>query len=142
AHFASSAYCAVRQRAHGRRVITGEASPYYMVYPFAPERLRKDLPQAKLIALLRNPVDRAYSHYQHQVARGRESLSFEEALAAEPRRLDGELEKILADETYTSFAHAHYSYRLRGHYADQLESWFKVFPREQILVLAAESLFA
>jgi hypothetical protein len=142
AHFASSAYCAVRQRASGRRVITGEASPYYLVYPFAPARLRSVLPQAKLIVLLRNPVDRAYSHYQHQVARGRETLTFEEALRAEPQRLEGELEKILADETYTSFAHVHYSYRLRGLYADQLDAWLKVFPREQILVLAAEALFA
>jgi hypothetical protein len=142
AHFVTSAYRAVQSFRTGQKTITGEASPYYLIYPHAPARLRAVLPAAKLIVLLRNPVDRAYSHYQHQVARGRESLSFEDALRAEQKRLDGEYERMMRDEHYTSFAHAHYSYLLRGIYADQLALWFEVFPREQFLVLSAESLFA
>src|SRR6187200_1451927 len=82
-------------RAGGRLV--GEASPSYLFHPLAPERARSLVPDAKLIALVRNPVDRAYSQYQHAVALGREPLSFEDALAAEDERLVGEVERLLAD---------------------------------------------
>src|SRR6266480_7948081 len=72
-------------RARGKLV--GEASPSYLFHPLAPERVAGLVPEAKLIALVRNPVDRAYSHYQHEVALGREPLSFEDAVAAEYERL-------------------------------------------------------
>jgi Sulfotransferase domain len=90
----------------GRRVITGEASPYYLLHPFAPHRASITVPDAKLIALLRNPVDRAYSAYKHRVLTGRESLSFEEALDAEEERTSGELEKMLSDESYHSLTYS------------------------------------
>ena len=87
-------------------LITGEASPYYLFHPRAPQRVAKTLPKAKLIILLRNPVDRAYSQYQHQLRQpGVEPLSFEEAIAYEEKRLAGEEEKILRDEKYDSFNH-------------------------------------
>jgi hypothetical protein len=95
-----------------------------------------------LIVLLRNPVDRAYSHYHHQVTRGRESLSFEQAIEAEPQRLSGELEKIMADEHYLSFNQAHFSYLARGIYVDQLKAWSNLFPPEQLLILNSEAFFA
>jgi len=142
AHFISSMYKSYVKRAHGYELITGEATPYYLFYPHAPERIFQVLPKAKLIALLRNPVDRAYSHYHHQFQRGRETLSFEDAIAAEPERLSGEREKILADESYDSFNHAHYSYLGRGLYVEQLQAWEKWFPREQMLVLESEKFFA
>ena len=66
--------------------------------------MRGLVPEAKLIVLVRNPVDRAFSHYQHEVALGREPLSFEEALEAEDERLRGEEEHMLADPRY--FSHA------------------------------------
>ena len=87
-------------------------------------------------------VDRAYSHYHHQVSRGRETLSFEEAIQAEPQRLSGELAKILEDENYTSFNHVHFSYLSRGIYVDQLKAWQRFFPKEQILILSSEDFFA
>src|SRR5215208_8528317 len=62
-----------------RSSIVGEASPSYLFHPLAPERVAQMLPNARLVALLRNPVDRAFSHYQHEVALGREPLSFEAA---------------------------------------------------------------
>src|SRR5579885_2674785 len=58
--------------------ITGEASPYYLFHPHVPERAAKVVPGAKLIVLLRNPIDRAYSHYYHEVELGHEKLSFEQ----------------------------------------------------------------
>src|SRR5947209_1159841 len=70
-----------------RPAITGEASPYYLFHPFAPERAAQLLPDAKLIVLLRDPVERAWSHYRHEVANGRETMTFPDALAAEPARL-------------------------------------------------------
>lgn len=128
----------VRERS---AAITGEASPSYIFHPAAPLRIRRHLPNVKLIALFRNPVDRAYSHYQHSLHRGYDNLPFEEAIDREAERLDGERERLLADESYVSPAYQGYSYLARGVYADQLQNLFGVFPRDQILALRAEDLF-
>jgi hypothetical protein len=100
------------------------------------------VPDARLIVLLRDPVARALSHYHHEVALGMEPLSFEEALDAEPERLDGEERRIVQFPGYISVAHQHHSYVARGHYADQLERWFASFPRERTLILVSEDFFA
>ena len=123
-----------------RRAAIGEASPSYLLHPLAPERVAALLPGARLIALLRNPVDRAFSHYQHEVALGREQLSFEEAIAAEDGRLRGEVERMLADPAYFSHPWWNYTYIARGRYAEQLERWYVVFPRERLLALFTEEL--
>lgn len=123
----------------GRRLI-GEASPGYLFHPLAPRRVRETVPHAKLIALLRDPVDRALSHYHHEVALRREPLSFEAALDAEDERTRGEEERMLRDPRYFSHAWWDHTYVARGRYAAQLERWFDVFPREQLLVLASEDL--
>jgi len=125
-----------------RSGIVGEASPSYLFHPLAPERVARMLPDARLIALLRNPADRAFSHYQHEVALGREQLTFEEALAREDERMHGELDRMLADPTYFSYAWWNYTYAARGRYAEQLERWFAAFPREQVLVLLTDELAA
>jgi sulfotransferase family protein len=122
--------------------IVGEASPSYLFHPLAPERVARMLPDARLIALLRNPVDRAFSHYQHEVALGREPLSFEDAFAREDERMQGELERMLAEPAYFSHAWWNYTYVARGRYAEQLERWFAAFPREQLLVLLTDDLAA
>jgi Sulfotransferase domain len=132
-------------RAHmplGRGRIVGEASPSYLFHPLAPERVARMLPTARLIALLRNPVDRAFSHYQHEVALGRESLPFEDALAREDERMQGEVERMLRDPAYFSDAWWNYTYAARGRYAEQLERWYASVPREQLLVLFTEELAA
>jgi hypothetical protein len=120
--------------------LVGEASPSYLFHPLAPERVARMLPEARLIALLRNPVDRAFSHYQHEVALGREQLTFEEALAREDERMRGEVERMLDDPGYFSHAWWNYTYAARGRYAEQLERWFAAFPREQLLVILTEDL--
>ncbi len=104
--------------------------------------MAEHLPRVKLIALLRDPVGRAYSHYQHEVARGFETLSFEEAIEAEPARLAGETERMLAEPLYNSFAHQHHSYLARGRYHEQLERWRARFDDRQLLVLSSERFFA
>jgi hypothetical protein len=109
-----------------------EATSYYLFHPLASQRVHAAMPDAKLIAILRNPTARAYSHYQHCVAKGVETLSFEEALAAEKDRL-------AAGKTWDL---RHFSYVSRGHYAEQIERWLSLFPREQFLFLKAEEMYA
>jgi hypothetical protein len=129
-------------RRHKIELRTGEASPYYLFHPLVPQRVAEHLPRVKLIALLRDPVGRAYSHYQHELARGFETLSFEEAIEAEPARLAGETERMLAEPLYNSFAHQHHSYLARGRYAEQLERWRARFDDRQLLVLSSERFLA
>jgi hypothetical protein len=141
AHFPTER--AVERRRHrGADCLVFEASPYYLFHPHAPRRAAATVPGAKLIALLRDPVERAYSHYAHMQQRGLEPLSFEDAVAAEPERLAGEVERMQADPTYESRAHRLWSYVSRGRYAPQLSEWLAHFPRPQLLVLKSEDLFA
>jgi hypothetical protein len=121
--------------------ITGEATPYYLPHPYAPRRVFELVPNVKLLALLRNPVDRAYSHYHHEVRIGVENLSFEEALDEEQDRISGELEKLLKNEHYRSFNFQNFSYLSRGIYINQLESWLRYFDQRQLLVLKSESFY-
>jgi hypothetical protein len=122
--------------------LVGEASPGYLFHPLAPERVRATVPEARLIVLLRDPVDRALSHYHHEVALGREPLTFEQAIEAEPERTSGEEERLVREPGYFSQAWWDYAYLARGRYAEQLERWLAVFPREQLLVIASDELAA
>jgi len=129
----------IKQR-YRKPAVTGEATPIYLFHPLAAERVHLKLPNIKLICILRDPVDRAYSHYQHEVRFGMESLSFEEALNQEAERLEGEEIKVRKDPYYRPFRLAHYSYQARGFYLQQLQQWWKWFGKEQILVLFNEDL--
>lgn len=124
-----------------REILTGESSPYYLFHPLVPQRLRAALPAAKLIVLLRNPVDRAFSHYQLMRKKGREALTFADAVEAEPERLAADAEAMECDPHYHSRAHFDHSYLARGVYADQLQRWLDVFPREQLHVIKSEDLY-
>ncbi|MCC7076095.1 MAG: sulfotransferase [Acidimicrobiia bacterium] len=119
----------------------GEASPYYLFHPLAPERARSVLPDARVIILLRNPADRTFSHYNERVFNETESLSFTEALEAEPERLRGEEERIRRDPAYVSFAHRHQSYLAQSKYAPMLERWLEAYPREQVTIRLSEDLY-
>jgi hypothetical protein len=124
-----------------RRALTLDASPYYLVHPLVPQRAAELLPEVKLVALLRNPVDRALSHYQHEVRAGRESLPFADAIDKEAERLAGEEERLESDPGYYSYNHHRYSYTHRGRYIEQLRRWVRYFPRTQLLVLQSEWLY-
>ena len=123
------------------QVIVGESTPYYLFHPHAPKRAHQIVPYAKLIVLLRNPIDRAYSHYNHEVRIGAESLTFEEALEREKKVLPRETAKMIRDESYYSFHHQHHSYLTRGIYLPQLLAWREFFPQEQMLIINSEALY-
>jgi hypothetical protein len=118
----------------GEFPVVGEASPNYLFHPDVPERVRKAAPHARFIVLLRNPIDRAHSHYQMKVRRGIETLSFEEAL-------DKERERLSSSDDAASPAWRHYSYLKRGLYVEQLQRWMSVFPREQFLIIKSEDFY-
>jgi Sulfotransferase domain len=140
--FPSSVQKYYTEHVQKRSFITGEASPYYLFHPHAPKRIAKTLPHVKLIVQLRNPVNRAYSHYYHEVAGGHEKLTFAEAIEREEERIGKEGEKLAQDEHYNSFNHRHFSYLARGIYVDQLKVWMDIFPREQFLILKSEDFYA
>jgi Sulfotransferase domain len=142
-HFPTVAYRAYLQRLHGGPVLTGDASSYYLFHPAAAERAAKDVPQAKIIALLRDPVERAYSHWRRERRDGSEPLeSFEDAIAAEPGRLAGEEERILSDERYYSYVHENFSYVTQGLYLESLRRWLERYPGEQVHIEVSERFLA
>ena len=133
-HFPLRATARLRTvRAGGPAVF--EASGYYLFHPLAIERLARDLPDAKVVVMLRDPVERAFSAWKHETARGFETETFERAIELEDDRTAGEEERMRADAAYESFAHRHQSYLHRGHYADQIERALTHLPREQLHLL-------
>jgi hypothetical protein len=139
-HFPNALRGWLAERSNGRRLRVGEASPSYVFHPLAPQRVHDLVPDVRLIALVRNPVDRAYSHYQHQARIGEEQRPFELAIEQEEELLAPELERMLADPSYDSELYRRFSYVSRGRYLEQLERWLRFFPRDQLLVLAADDL--
>lgn len=129
-------------RAAGAPLTTFESSPYYMFHPLAPERIHRDLPGVKLLVLLRDPVERAYSAHTHELELGYETEPFERAIELESTRLEGEADRIVADPTYYSHSHQHHSYCGRGQYIDQIERLEKIFSRDRIHVLDSGDYFA
>lgn len=123
------------------RVITGEASPYYMFHPLAPERIARDLPGVKIIVMLRDPVERAYSAHAHEYARGFETEPFERALDLEESRLAGEAERLRAEPYGHSEPYRHQAYLARGRYIEQLETLTGLFGRDRIHVVDSEAFF-
>lgn len=141
-HFPLRVSGQIQSRASAGPAVAFEACTYYMFHPFALERLAADFPDIKLVAMLRDPVERAYSAYKHELARGFETeTDFVRALELEDQRLYGEIEKMAADPSYESLAHRHQAYLRRGQYADQLKRAFDHFSREQIHVMDSEAFF-
>jgi len=117
-----------------------DSSPYYLFRPGVPQRAHALVPDARLIVLLRDPVRRAYSHYRHERDKGRESMAFEDAIAAEPERIGVAAARLARGEIERSVEHQYFSYLARGRYAEQLERWLEYYPRERLLVLRFEDL--
>ncbi len=125
-----------------RDLKVGEASPYYLFHPCVPERMASVYPGIKLIVMLREPVDRAISHYHHAVRHGFEPLSFAEAIVAEPDRLRDEAAKLICGHVDFSYSHQHHSYLARGRYLEQIQCWEQFFPRSQFLYTDSACFFA
>ncbi|MEZ5229479.1 MAG: sulfotransferase [Acidimicrobiales bacterium] len=141
-HFPTRMAHGLRERRAGHPLAIGEATPYYLHHPHAPVRARGMVPNAKIIVLLRDPVERAYSHWVERTRNRVETLSFADAIEVEARRLDGEEARMLADPAHQSFAHQHYSYVDQGRYARGLRRWMNAYPANQLLVLRSEDFYA
>ena len=124
----------------GQNLLSGEASPTYLFYPAVSGRMKNVLPNAKLIVILRNPVDRAYSQYHHSKRMNEETLSFERAIKLEEERCARERELLIKNPNFVTKHYQYHSYLARGIYADQLENWFKHYPRKQFLILTTDNL--
>ncbi|MEV4252819.1 sulfotransferase [Spirillospora sp. NPDC049652] len=142
-HFPSVAARRAAAKRAGGPVVVGEGSPYYLFHPLAAERAGADVPDTRILLVLRDPVERAFSHYRERRRQHAEELeTFEDALAAEADRLAGEEEKIRTVPGYRSYAHEQQSYRAQSEYAPHLRRWLLHFPPERVHVLVAEEFYA
>jgi hypothetical protein len=110
--------------------VVGEATPSYMYWNTAPYQIWRYNPKMKWILVLRNPIDRAYSQWNMEIQRGKETLPFAEAIELEPQRAREAL----------PLQHRVYSYLDRGFYSWQVRRLFNIFTREQCTVLLNEDL--
>lgn len=141
-HLPSTAVRGRLARRAGAPVITGEASPYYLFHPAAAERAAGMLPETKIIAVLRDPVMRTYSHWKERRRDRREPLDFLDALAVEDERIGDAEVRLVADPAAYSYAHEQQSYARQSEYDVALGRWYARFPADRILVLASEDYYA
>ena len=129
-------------KAFANNTLSGEATPYYIFHPEVPKRIHQALPDAKLILMVRNPIDRAFSHYNMKVQQGWEDTpTFEEAIEKEEARLQAEYDKMAQNPRYYSKNLRNFSYLARGRYSEQLERWLEYYPIEQFRVYQSEQFF-
>lgn len=140
AHFPLAMRVGLQSRLR-RPAKTFEATPDYLFHPLAAGRVRLALPNARFIVLLRDPVERAFSHYKHMHRLGLEELTFEQALDAEDGRISPDLDQLKRDPYHPCVFALRFSYAIRGMYAEQLERWFAEFGRDQFLIIDAQDLF-
>jgi hypothetical protein len=127
--------------AAGAHQCCGDITPYYLFHPAAPQRLQALLPSARLVLLLRDPVERALSGLFHSIRLGLEPLPPDQALAAEAGRLAGAEDQLLAG-LGQHHSHQVHSYCSRSRYELQLERYEALFPAEQLLILRSEDFFS
>jgi len=121
-------------------MVSGESSPYYLLHPRVPERVASTMPDVRLVAVLRHPIDRAYSHFQHSRSLGQESEpDFLRALERESWRTDAAWDRLCAGSARES-AVERFSYVRRGRYLQQLLRWEEHVPAESLLVLTTDDL--
>ncbi len=126
----------------GREARAFECSGYYLFHPLAAQRLAAELPDAQVVVLVRDPVERAMSAHRHELARGFEDLPLDEALARESERLAGEAERLAAEPDYRSYAHRHHGYLARGEYGEQIARFVDALGPDRVHVVDADALFA
>lgn len=120
-----------------KKVHSIDATANYFEFPASAERIRSVIPAAKVIILLRDPVQRAWSHYRMAVRNGFEKADFPTALLQEEERIGWG-----ASKGNHNYAFQRLAYRTKGIYADFLPAWLKVFKEDQLLVLQSERLFS
>lgn len=137
-HFPSHRVRRATEQASGARVVVGEASPYYLFHPLAAERAAALVPAARLVALLRDPVERTFSHWKERRRAGTEPLDFADALAAEDDRVGVEEERLAAGTITASYAHEQQSYARQSEYATSLDRWLGHYSASRLLVVTTE----
>ena len=129
------------RRKHGPGAVTFETSGYYLFHPLAASRIARDLPGVRVVVLVREPVERAYSAHRHEQARGYETEPFERALDLEEERTAREVDRILADPSYESFHHRHHAYLARSRYSEQIDRLIELLGRDRVCILDAGAFF-
>ncbi|HLU12145.1 MAG TPA: sulfotransferase domain-containing protein [Oceanobacillus sp.] len=127
--------------------IIGEARHRNLYLPYIPKRIHDTNPNAKLIVMVRNPIERAYSHWWHWYSRGVELLDFEEAIAADHNRIQEGYNVSTATETQVYQATLdqtgkgiYRTYLDSGYYFEQIERYLQFFPRNHLKVIYFEDL--
>lgn len=141
-HLPSRRQRTAQQAVAGGPVVVGEGSPYYLTHPAAADRIAADLPDVKLLAVLRDPVLRAHSHWKERAREGRETLSFIEALQAEGERVGDDAARLATDQRFYSYAHEQQTYLGQSRYGAALQRWFDRFPRTSLHLIRSEDYYA
>jgi hypothetical protein len=128
--------------AFGKRRLTFEATPDYLVDPRAAARCHALLPDVRIVVMLREPGERALSQYHHNVRLGLETETFARAIELEESRISGDLAEMVDNPSTSATAFRRYSYLARGDYAEQLQRWFDLYPRDRFLILESEEFFS
>ena len=118
----------------------GDITPFYLFHSAAPARIRSVLPNARLVALLRDPVERTLSQYFHARRLGYEHLDLEAALDAEDDRIRG-ADSVVNSPSGFHYGYQKHSYVSRSRYEEQLRRYFRYFPRRQLLIIRSEDIF-
>ena len=122
-----------------KKFLTGEASPDYLFHPLAPRRIFEMIPKVKMIILLRNPIDRAWSHYWQSIRKNRETLSFEEAIRKQMKvEQETNREKVSQKNNYGANLNQYIS---TGIYPPRIKKYMEIFPKEQFLIIKSEDLY-
>ena len=140
-HFASTRARTAAEQQLGLPVVTGESSPYYLFHPRAAQRAAATVPAARIVVLLRDPVQRTFSHWKEQRRRTREPLGFAEAVQAEAGRLAGERERLARDDRAVSDAYEHQGYVEQSRYVEGLRPWYDHYDRDQVLVVWSDAFY-
>jgi hypothetical protein len=124
------------------KLVIGDCTPSYIYNPKVAKKINKHLPNYKIIILLRDPIERAYSHYKHMRRIGYESIStFEEAINREAERTSGELAKLIDQDSYYSHNRETFSYLDKGIYYPQVKKYIDIFGSKRVLVIDSADLF-
>ena len=122
---------------HGK-FLTYDVTPQYIRRPWTARRISSYFPTTKLIAVVRNPVDKTYSHYNMSTVESNEKRSFEKIITKEIEEFQKTRYEDKDDSYFSTVVEE--SYLARSFYQEQLEIWFKLFPKKQILVIKSEDL--
>ena len=125
----------------GKKTLTCEGTPNYFFHPYAPKNMKKILPNAKIILMLRNPVNRTISNYRIQVRKGKQKLSFEKALERESELYEKEYEKFLKSDELEKDVDTTISYLARSRYVEALERFLSYYDKKQILFINSDEYY-